>query len=836
LTAETFELEVGGRPLTLEAGKVAGLANGAVIVRYGDTVILVAACMSAEPREGIDFFPLTIDYEERLYAAGKIPGGWFRREGRPSTDGILTARLTDRPLRPLFPKGMRNDVQITVTTLSADQENEPDILSIVGASAALTISDIPFGGPVSGTRMGYVDGEFIVNPTFAQLKDSALEITVAGTKDAVVMVEAGANELSEAVILEAIQKAQEVNAQVIELQEEMQRKIGKPKYEFRPAATPDEVTEAVIDFAGTRDWDLVAAAKDERAEIMREIRAEVLKELAEQYPPEYLKAALDDHLKSLVRNKIVNEGVRPDGRKPDEIRPISAEVSLLPRTHGSGLFSRGETQVLTIATLGSVGDQQKLDGLEPEETRRYIHHYNFPPFSVGETRPLRGPSRRDIGHGALAERALLPMVPEEDVFPYTIRLVSEVLSSNGSTSMASTCGSTLALMDAGVPIKSPVAGVAMGLIKQDDKYQVLTDIAGMEDHFGDMDFKVAGTSEGITALQMDIKIKGLSPEIMEQALEQARVGRLFILGKMLEAIDAPRTELSPYAPRMYRIQIPQEKIGLVIGPGGRVIRSIIEETHCSVDIEDDGTVFIGSANEEMAQKAISIIESLTKDVEVGETYTGTVTRLTNFGAFVEILPGKDGLVRLEDLADFPANRPEDVVKIGDEVMVMVIEVDSMGRVNLSRRAVLEGLSAEEALAASQRDQANRPPRSGGGGGGRRDFGRDRGRGGGGNGRPRGSGGGGYGGGGGGGGRGGGGGYGGGGGGRSGGYGGGGGGGRSGGGYGGGGGGSRGSGSGGGGGGYRRDRRGGGGEGSGGGFTRDPGSPPPPPPPAPMKRW
>jgi polyribonucleotide nucleotidyltransferase len=820
--------------MTLEAGKVAGLANGAVTVRYGDTVILVAACMSAEPREGIDFFPLTIDYEERLYAAGKIPGGWFRREGRPSTDGILTARLTDRPLRPLFPKGMRNDVQITITTLSADQENEPDILSIVGASAALTISDIPFGGPVSGTRIGYIEGAFVVNPTFAQLKDSSLEITVAGTKDAVVMVEAGANELSEAIILEAIQKAQEVNVQVIELQEEMQRKMGKPKFEFEAAAAPEDVADAVVQFAESRDWDLIAAAKDERAELMQQVRAETLKELSEKYPPEYLKAAIENHLKSLVRNKIVNEGIRPDGRRPDEIRPISAEVSLLPRTHGSGLFTRGETQVLTIATLGSVGDQQKLDGLEPEETRRYIHHYNFPPFSVGETRPLRGPSRRDIGHGALAERALLPMVPDEDVFPYTIRLVSEVLSSNGSTSMASTCGSTLALMDAGVPIKSPVAGVAMGLIKQDDKYQVLTDIAGMEDHFGDMDFKVAGTAEGITALQMDIKIKGLSPEIMEQALEQARVGRLFILGKMLEAIDAPRSELSPYAPRMYRIQIPQEKIGLVIGPGGRVIRSIIEETQCSIDIEDDGTVFIGSSNEEMAQKAISIVESLTKDVEVGETYTGTVSRLTNFGAFVEILPGKDGLVRLEDLADFPANRPEDVVKVGDEVMVMVIEVDSMGRVNLSRRAVLEGLSAEEALAASQRDQANRPMRSGGPP--RRDFGRDRGRGGGGggNGRPRGGGGGGYGGGG--GGRGGGG-YGGGGGGRGGGGGGygGGGGGRGGGGYGGGGRGGGGRG----GGGYGGGGRGGSGGGGGGGdsgFRRDPGSPPPPPPPAPMKRW
>jgi polyribonucleotide nucleotidyltransferase len=665
----------------------------------------------------------------------------------------------------------------------------------------------------------------VIDPTFAQLKDSTLEIVVAGTRDAVVMVEAGANEVSEAVILEAISKAQQVNVQLIELQDEMQKRVGKPKYEFQPVAAPEDVADAVVQFAESRDWDLIAAAKDERAQLMQQVRAETLKELGEKYPPEFLKAAIENHLKSLVRNKIVNEGIRPDGRKPEEIRPISAEVALLPRTHGSGLFTRGETQVLTIATLGSMGDQQKLDGLEPEETRRFIHHYNFPPFSVGETRPLRGPSRRDIGHGALAERGLSPMIPDEDKFPYTIRLVSEVLSSNGSTSMASTCGSTLALMDAGVPIKSPVAGIAMGLIKEGEDYRVLTDIAGMEDHYGDMDFKVAGTAEGITALQMDIKIGGLTSEIMEEALAQAREARLFILSKMLEAIPTPRTELSPYAPRMYRIQIPQEKIGMVIGPGGRVIRSIIEETRCSIDIEDDGTVFVGSSSEEMAQKAISIIESLTKDVEVGETYTGTVTRLTNFGAFVEILPGKDGLVRLEDLADFPARRPEDVVKVGDEVMVMVIEVDNMGRVNLSRRAVLEGLNPEEALAASQRDQQAGREARGGGGPPRRDFDRGRGgggRGGGGDGRPRG-GGGGYGGGGGGRGGGGGGGYGGGGG-RGGG----------GGGYGGrgGGGGGRGGGGGYGGGGGRS----GGSGGSGGGFRRDPGSPPPPPPPAPMKRW
>ncbi len=795
---EVFEREIGGRTLSLEVGKVAGLANGAVTVRYGDSVVLVTACMSAEPREGIDFFPLTVDYEERLYAAGKIPGGWFRREGRPSTAGILTARLTDRPLRPLFPKGMRNDVQITITTLSVDLENDPDILSTIGASAALSISDIPFAGPVSATRIGFIEGEFVVNPTFPQLNDSALDIVVSGTKDAVVMVEAGANEVSEGTILEAIKRAQEVNAEVISLQEEMATRIGKPKYTFEPVATPDAVTKAVVDFANSRTWDLIAAAKDERAEAMRQARSEMLEALGEQYPKQELVAALDDHLKGLVRQRILADGIRPDGRQPTEIRPISVEVGLLPRTHGSGLFTRGETQALTIATLGSMGEQQRLDGLEPEETRRFLHHYNFPPFSVGETRPLRGPSRRDIGHGALAERALSAVIPDEEQFPYTIRLVSEVLSSNGSTSMASTCGSTLALMDAGVPIRAPVAGVAMGLIKGDDGFRVLTDIAGMEDHFGDMDFKVAGTAEGITALQMDIKIKGITYEIMEQALEQAGEARSFILGKMLEVISEPRTELSRYAPRMYRISVPQDKIGAVIGPGGRVIRSIIEETKCSIDIEDDGTVFIGSANEEMAQKAISIIEGLTKDVEVGETYTGTVTRITNFGAFVEILPGKDGLVRMEDMAD---SQP----RMGDEMTVMVIEVDSMGRVNLSRRAVLEGLSVEEALAASQRDQqASRGAREGRGGP-RRDFDRgprDRGGRGGGEGRPRGGG------------------------------------------FGGGGdrrprsdGGGYGGGArprGGGGGGIRRGDQ----QRSGGsaGWRRDPGSPPPPPPPAPMKRW
>jgi polyribonucleotide nucleotidyltransferase len=839
--AETFRRDIGGRDLSVETGKVAQLANGAVLIRYGDTELLVTAVMSETLREGVDFFPLTIDYEERLYAAGKIPGGWFRREGRPSSAGILTARLTDRPLRPLFPKGMRNDVQIVVTTLSADQENDPDIISVIGASTALTMSDIPFDGPVSATRIGYREGEYLVNPTYADLETSQLDIVVAGTRDAIVMVEAGATEVPEEVLLEAMRRAQEVNSQVIALQDEIQQRVGKTKREFQAAQTPEDVKRTVIDFANSKNWDLVGAAKDERAAAMRTVREELIEALGERYEKKDLLAALEEHMKKTIRDRILNEGVRPDNRKTDEIRPISSEVGLLPRTHGSGLFTRGETQVLTIATLGSMGEQQRLDGLEPEETRRYLHHYNFPPFSVGEARPLRGASRRDIGHGALAERALLPVVPGEDVFPYTIRLVSEVLSSNGSTSMASTCGSTLALMDAGVPIRAPVAGIAMGLIKSsdDDRYQVLTDIAGMEDHYGDMDFKVAGTADGVTALQMDIKIKGITYEILEKALEQAKRARLYILDKMHQTIAEPRDNLSPFAPRMFRITVPQDKIGAVIGPGGRMIRSIIDETKCSVDIEDDGTVFIGSPNEEMAQKAISIIEGLTRDVELGQVYTGTVTRLTNFGAFVEILPGKDGLVRSEDLADHPISRPEEVVQMGDELDVMVIEIDSMGRVNLSHRAVLENLSLEEAIEVSQRDQqASRAARGPGGDrGGRGGYGGgDRGgRGGGGDRGRRGGGGGGggargYGGNGGGGDRGG----------QR----------RSGGGGGGYGGGQRRSGGGGGGGGYGQRRSGGGGGGSaygpsgtgnrgGGGeegFRREPGSPPPPPPPAPMRRW
>ena len=752
---EKFSRTIGGRELSMEVGGMAGLANGAVVVRYGDSMILVTACMGA-PREGVDFFPLTIDYEERLYAAGKIPGSFFRREGRPTSQAIITDRLTDRPLRPLFPKGMRNEIQVIGTVLSADQENDPDILAITGASAALVISDIPFNGPIAGTRVGYVNGEFVVNPTFAQLNDSDIDLVVAGTSDAVVMVEAGANEVPESLMLEAIRIGQDVNAELVSLQEEMAAKVGKPKAQVDTKTLPDEVRSAVEEFVRSRNWDLISGAKDERSEAVSERRTELVEALGETHPENELKSALSEITKATVRSRILSEGRRPDDRKTDEIRPLSSEVGLLPRTHGSGLFSRGETQVLTVTTLGSMGEQQRLDTIEPEDTKRFMHHYNFPPFSVGEARFLRGASRRDIGHGALAERALLPVVPNEEEFPYTIRLVSEVLSSNGSTSMASVCGSTLSLMDAGVPIKSPVAGVAMGLIKSDDDYLVLTDIAGLEDAMGDMDFKVAGTAKGITAMQMDIKVKGITAEIMETALAQAREAREVILSNMLETIPEVRADLSPYAPRMFRISISQEKIGAVIGPGGRVIRSIIEETGCSIDVEDDGTVFVGSPNEEQARKAIAIIEGLTKDAELGEIYTGRVTHLTSFGAFVEILPGKDGLVRMADLADEPVRRVEDVVNVGDEIMVMVIEVDDLGRINLSRRAVLEDLSPEEALQASKqaqmaeaggrrdRDRGGRPPRRDGGGGrgGRGGGGGGRGGGGGGGGRGGGGGGGG----------------------------------------------------------------------------------------------
>ena len=706
--AHTYQLSVGGKPLTIETGELAEQANGAVILRYGDSMLLVTVCAAPKVREGIDFLPLTVDYEERLYAAGKIPGSFFRREGRPSQDAILTGRLTDRPLRPLFPKGLRNEVQIVITVLSVDHENPPEMLSIIGASAALCNSDIPFGGPVGATRVGYLDGEYVINPTYAQLELSKLDLVMAGTRDAVMMVEAGASEVSEEVILEAIRRGQEVNQEIVTLEEQMAAEVGKAKMAVQQdGGLPEELTSQVNNLLNGRLEGIIdrGEAKGERNAHMRAMEQELVEKLGETYSSPQVLAAFDDQLKQVVRSKILQENQRPDGRGVTEIRPITSRVGVLPRTHGSGLFTRGQTQVLTIATLGSTSERQKLDTLSPEDSKRFLHHYNFPPFSTGEVKRL-GTGRREVGHGALVERALLPLIPGEEEFPYTIRLVSECLSSNGSTSMASTCGSTLALMDAGVPIKRPVAGVAMGLIKgADDHYVILTDIQGIEDFMGDMDFKVAGTVEGITALQMDIKAKGITSQIMQQALQQAHEARLFILERMRETIDEVRHNLSPYAPRMLRITIPAGKIGTVIGPGGKTIRSLQEQNKVSINIEDDGTVTVSSVNEERARRAVELIEDMVREVEVGQVYNGKVTRLMNFGAFVEILPGKDGLVHIGELADYRVPSVEDVVKVGDELTVMVTEIDPMGRVNLSRRAVLEGATPDEVRA---RSRSNRP--------------------------------------------------------------------------------------------------------------------------------
>ncbi|MCC7363456.1 MAG: polyribonucleotide nucleotidyltransferase [Dehalococcoidia bacterium] len=737
----TYEIEIGGRPLTIQYGILAQQANGAVTVRQGDTVVLVTACM-ADAREGVDFFPLTVDYEERLYAVGKIPGGFPRREGRASTDGILAMRLTDRPLRPLFPKGFRNEVQVVATTLSADREHQPDTLITIGASAALMISDIPFNGPVSSVRVTRLDGEYIVNPTFEQAEQGDFDIIVAGTRDAVVMVEAGAKEAPEDVIIEAIEVAMAANRQIIELQDQIAAEAAPEKKAFNPAVENEAAYNTVYEHLKDRLDELVATAASERSDANKQLRVELAGHFGEQFTSGELNDALYNVIKKAMRRRILDEGRRADGRSVTDIRDLDIHVGVLPRTHGTGLFQRGQTQVLTIATLGGISMAQKLDTLSPDESKRYMHHYNFPPYSVGEVRPMRGAGRREIGHGALAERALEPVIPTQDDFPYALRVVSEVMSSNGSTSMASVCGSTLALMDAGVPIKAPVAGIAMGLIMGDDgNYRVLTDIAGQEDFMGDMDFKVAGTREGITALQMDIKIGGVSRELLETALRQARDAREYILGRMEEVIAAPREDVSPYAPKMYRININPDLIGTVIGPGGKMIRKIQEEAGgATIDIEEDGTVFVGGINEEVARKAINMIEGLTKEVKVGEIYTGKVTRLLNFGAFVEILPGKEGLVHISQLGEDHVERVEDEVNSGDEVTVMVTEIDNLGRINLSRRAVLLG---EEPPPASERPSGGdrgRGGRSGGGGGGR---GGDRGgRGGGGGGAPRGGGGGG----------------------------------------------------------------------------------------------
>lgn len=719
IMSSTYELELGGKTLVIETGTLAPQASGAVVLRYGDTVVLVTATMGAA-REGVDFLPLTIEFEERLYAAGRIPGSFFRREGRPTTDAILTARVTDRPLRPRFPKGLRNEIQIIATVLSADQVTPPDVLSIIGASAALSISDIPFDGPIAGTVMGSIEGELIVNPTYEQLAVSDLELTVAGSRDAIVMVEAGANEVSEELILEALRVGQENNVRLIELQDKMVAELGVEKSEVvLPDPPSEDLVESVEAIAKPRLEAVVdkGEGRGERSSAIQTVLKEAMHELAEKYSAQDIAKVFDSVLKGVVRSKILTEGKRPDGRNLDEVRPLSSSVGILPRTHGTGLFQRGETQILTVATLGSLMMAQRLDGLSPIDRKRYMHHYNFPPYSVGEARRVGSPGRREIGHGALAERALMPVLPDESDFPYALRLVSEALSSNGSTSMGSVCGSTLALMDAGVPIKSPVSGVAMGLITDasGENFAILTDIQGVEDFMGDMDFKVAGTADGITALQMDIKASGITQEVLRKALQQASDGRLHILKHMLTTIDVPRVNLSPYAPRMVRVKVPVDKIGAVIGPGGKTIRGITEQTGATIDVGEDGTVTIGSPDGDAANRAIEIIEGLTKEVEIGQVYTGKVARIMNFGAFVELVPGKDGLVHISELASERVGSVEDVVKVGDEVTVMVTEIDRQGRVNLSRKAILEEKSIEEvqAAAAARRTSRDRDDRNGG---------------------------------------------------------------------------------------------------------------------------
>jgi len=686
---QTFEQLVGGRSLIVETGKLANQADGAVTLRYGDTVVLVTACVSPNPREGGDFLPLTVDYEERHYAAGKIPGSFIRRESRPSLDAILADRLCDRSLRPLFPKGFRNEIQVVITVLSADQENDPDILAISGASAALCISPIPFEGPIAAVRVGYVDNELVLNPTFPQLAESPLDIVVAGTIDALVMIEAEAKEVPDSLVLEAIELGQRANQDTIKLQQRLIDACSKPKMEIKSPETSPEVEKEVAAIAGARLGDIVFMHKAERIESLAALEDDLCQKLEDRFLPQEIGYALEALLKNEVRTQILDHGKRIAGRGVNEVRPISCEVGLLPRTHGSSLFTRGGTQILSTTTLGPSRKEQLIDTISPEETKRFMHHYNFPPFSVGEVRRLGSPGRREIGHGALAERALVPVIPNEEDFPYTIRLVSEALSSNGSTSMGSVCASSLSLMDAGVPIKAPVSGVAMGVIAEGDKYVLLTDIEGLEDAYGNMDFKVAGTADGITALQMDIKLKGMPYEVIAQALKQAKDARMFILDKMNQTISSSRPELSKYAPRMYKITIDPDKIGTVIGPGGKMIRSIQDETKTTIDIENDGTVMIGATDEESARKAIGIIEDLTKDVEVGAIYTGKVTRIISIGAFVEILPGKEGMVHISELADHRVPSVEDEVKVGDEIMVKVTEIDRMGRINLSRRAVFQ---------------------------------------------------------------------------------------------------------------------------------------------------
>ena len=688
-----FSMELAGRTLSVITGKYAEQAGGSALVRCGDTVVLVCATVAKAPRDGVDFLPLSIEFEEKMYSVGKIPGGFIKREGRPSEKAILTDRLIDRPLRPLFPKGFYNDIQVIATVLSVDQDVQPDILAMLGSSIALSISEAPFMGPTGAVAVGMVDGKYIINPNSEQRAKSRLTLTVAGTRDAVMMVEAGACELTEQEMLDAILYAHEEIKKIVAFIEDIQAQVGKPKMEVNIYQPDPAFAEEVRSYARDKvEWSLDTFDRYEREARSNQVKEETVAHFAEAYPDSEkdVDSILYTLTKEIVRDKIINRHIRPDGRKQDEIRPIWCETGILPRTHGSAVFTRGQTQVMTIATLGCMGDGQTLDGIGEEDFKRYIHHYNMPPYSVGETRPVRSPGRREIGHGALAERALLPMIPSEEEFPYAIRLVSEVVSSNGSTSQASICASTMALMDAGVPIKKPVAGVAMGLIKDDanGNIAVLTDIQGLEDFLGDMDFKVAGTKDGITAIQMDIKIKGIDKEILTRALEQARQGRLFILNKMLETIPEPRKELSPYAPRILQFTIHPDKIREVIGSGGKTINGIIAETGVKIDIEDDGRVFIASPDMAAAEKAKKIIDSICHDIEVGEVFLGKVVNILPIGAQVELKPGKKGLVHISRLANHRVERVEDEVSVGDELLVRVIAVKPDGKIDLTRKDLL----------------------------------------------------------------------------------------------------------------------------------------------------
>lgn len=701
---KVFKMDFAGRELSVEIGKIAELASGSAILQYGETMVMVNTSKSAQPRDGIDFFPLSVDYEEKLYSVGKIPGGFLKREGKPSEKAILTSRLIDRPIRPLFPKGFRNDVQVVATVLSVDQDCTPDIVAMIGSSIALSISDIPFNGPTGSVSVGLVDGAFVINPTAEQREKSSLHLVVSGTKDAIMMVEAGAEEIPDELMLEAILFAHEEIKKVVEFIETIVAEVGKEKIEVTLFEINADVEKAVREFATDKMKEAVKTVEKlermEKMDAVKEATFENFEDIVEEFGQD-IEETLHAIIKEQVRKLIVHENVRPDNRKPDEIRPIWCDNGFIPRAHGSGLFTRGQTQVMSIATLGALGDVQILDGLDEEESKRYMHHYNFPAYSVGEARPSRGPGRREIGHGALAERALLPVIPSKEDFPYAIRVVSEVLSSNGSTSQGSVCGSTLSLLDAGVPLKDMVAGIAMGLIKHDDKVAVLSDIQGMEDHLGDMDFKVAGTEHGITAIQMDIKIAGIDEEVLRTALKQAKVGRIHILNEMRKTIAAPKPELSKYAPKIVTMNINPDKIRDVIGPGGKIITKIIDETGVKIDIEQTGEVFISGIDAEMIAKAQELINNIVAEAEVGETYTGKVTRIMNFGAFVEVLPGKEGLLHISHIAHERVNKVEDVLNIGDEVTVKVTEIDEKGRVNLSRKALLPKPEKKEVKEAKE---------------------------------------------------------------------------------------------------------------------------------------